>query len=252
MNKWEGKVVVVTGASAGIGAAIIKSLAAHGMIVVGLARRVERVEEISKNSEGKIFAFKCDVSDLKSIKETFKLIEEKFGSISVMINNAGKGTFSKIMDESDESGEKFMDVINTNFVGLVHCSREAIKLIKKSNDYGMIINVSSILDSVIPFGVANNVYPSTKHAVRAFSEVLRQELITDDNEKIRVANLSPGSVKTEIAVAAGLPMDVIKERYKDWPCLASEDVAESVVYLLSTPTNVNVTQLTIKPVGEKF
>lgn len=246
MEKWINKVAVVTGASAGIGAAVTKSLAAHGMIVVGLARRVERVEEIAKEFDGKVFAFKCDVSDLKSIKEAFKWIDEKFpGGISVMINNAGKGNTVKITDTSDEVTEALNDVIATNFTGLVHCSREAIRLIKKSGDFGMVINMSSVQDSIIPFGIPRNVYPPTKHAIRAFSEVLRQELITTGEEKIRVANLSPGAVKTEFRPPSSHAF------FTNFPELSAEDVAESVVYLLSTPTNVNVTQLTIKPVGEK-
>lgn len=246
MEKWIGKNVVVTGASSGIGAAVAQVLAAKGMTVIGLARRIEKVEELAENSKGRIFAYKCDVSDLKSIKEAFKWIEEKFDIISVIINNAGKTAFVKVTDDGDDVGEQLESVINTNLTGLVHCSREAIRLIKKSGDYGMVINVSSVQDSVIPFGIPRNIYPCTKHALKAFSEVLRQELIMNGDEKIRVANLSPGAVKTEFRAAQ--PGNF----FAKFPELSSENVADSIVYLLSTPYNVNVTQLTIKPVGEKI
>jgi NADP-dependent 3-hydroxy acid dehydrogenase YdfG len=185
---------------------------------------------------------------LNSIKEAFKWIEEKFDIINVIVNNAGKAAFVKVLDEGDDVTEQLNSVINTNFTGLVHCSREAIKLIRKSGDYGMVINMSSISDSVIPFGYPRNVYPCTKHALKAFSEVLRQELIVSGDERIRVANLSPGAVKTEFR---SKQPETIGSFFTNFPELASEDVAEAVVYLLSTPTNVNVTQLTIKPVGEK-
>jgi NADP+-dependent farnesol dehydrogenase len=255
MEKWVGKIAVVTGASAGIGEAIVKDLARNGIHVIGLARRSEKVEEISKNHEnlpGKIYAHKCDVSDLKSVKETFKWIEEKFGSIHILINNAAIIQNKKILDEDDDVADKLNAVINTNFTGLVHCSREAIRLIKKSDDYGLVVNINSVLGHVIPFpAVRLNVYPPTKFAVTAISEVLRQELIVSKNEKIRIANLSPGSVKTDIATAGGLATS--KDEFFDkMPYLQPEDVSQSVLFLLQTPFNVNITQLTIIPVGEKI
>lgn len=92
MDKWKGKIAVVTGASVGIGEAIVKDLANKGITVIGLARRPEKIEEYAKElSEGQIFSYKCDVSDLESIKSAFHWIEEKFGVINILINNAGIG-----------------------------------------------------------------------------------------------------------------------------------------------------------------
>lgn len=243
MDKWNNKIAVVTGASSGIGAAIIKELAKNGLTVIGLARRVENVEEIAKEFDGKIFAYKCDIGDLNSIKAVFKWIEEKFEKIHIIINNAGMIAGVRIFDEGEEAEQKMISTIDVNFTGLVHCTREAVGLIKKSEDYGMIINIGSIRDSNIPFTSWPTIYPPTKHAVRAFSEVARQELIVSEHDKIKVSNISPGLVKT------GILSD--QSFYDSRPHLSSDDVAQSVVYLLSTPHNVNVTQLTIKPVGEK-
>ena len=92
MKKWEGKLAVITGASSGIGATLLCDLARAGINVVGLARRVEKIEELIKelgSTPGKAYAHKCDVTDQESIKESFKWIEEQFGSIQIMINNAG-------------------------------------------------------------------------------------------------------------------------------------------------------------------
>lgn len=110
MEKWSGKIAVVTGASAGIGIAIVKSLVNHGINVVGLARRVERVEvrfsislsnlktffhpeqELAnelKDAPGKVHAFKCDVSDQLSVKSAFQWIESSLGGVDILINNAG-------------------------------------------------------------------------------------------------------------------------------------------------------------------
>lgn len=192
MEKWVGKIAVVTGASAGIGAAIVSDFAKAGIHVVGLARRVEKIEELIKSlglTNGKVYAYKCDVSDQESINTAFKWIEEKFGKIHILVNNAGVVKNVGILDTGDEVGKKLNETINTNFTGLIHCTRAGFQLIKKSNDYGFIININSIAGQSVPFidGMKFNVYPATKHAVRAASEVLRQELISMKNNKIRIS-----------------------------------------------------------------
>jgi NADP+-dependent farnesol dehydrogenase len=192
MDKWVGKTAVVTGASAGIGAEIVKDLARNGINVIGLARRPKKIEEIADELgevSGKISAFKCDVSDLQSIKDAFKTIEEKIGVIHILINNAGVLKNIKILSDEDSS-EQINEIINTNFAGLVHVTHEAYRLMKRANDYGMIINVNSNAGHKIPFpfsqNMSHNVYHGTKFAVTATSEVLRQELICQNNDKIRV------------------------------------------------------------------
>lgn len=252
MEKWVGKVAVVTGASAGVGEAIVKDLAKNGIHVVGLARRSEKVEEFAKalgDTPGKIYAQKCDVSDLESIKEAFKWIEGKFGSINILVNNAAILYNGTILDGETE---QLVSVIKTNFTGAVHTTREAVRLIKKSDDYGMVININSIAGNYVPFSFGVNLYAPTKHALRAFTEVVRQELVVQKNEKIRVTNLSPGAIKTDMAIAAGMLEAKDKElMYEHVKHLRSEDVSQSVMFLLQTPYNVNISQLTIQPVGEK-
>jgi NADP+-dependent farnesol dehydrogenase len=113
MEKWEGKVAVVTGASAGIGEAIVKDFARNGINVVGLARRSEKIEEYASklsNLKGKIYAKKCDISDLDSVKSTFKWIEEKFGVINILVNNAAVLFYGDLTDESDEAEQGIENV----------------------------------------------------------------------------------------------------------------------------------------------
>jgi NADP+-dependent farnesol dehydrogenase len=258
MEKWEGKVAVVTGASVGIGEAIVKELARNGINVVGLARRSEKIEEYASkldNLKGKIYAYKCDVSDLESVKSSFKWIEEKFGSISILVNNAGFGLNRGILNfDVEEQDQQLAAVINTNVNGVIYCSRQGYRLIKKSDDYGIIINISSIVGSKIPFAPDLSSYVPSKFAVTTISEVLRQELIFEENKKIRVSNVSPGVIKTDFLIAAGFANDISArdEILKQEPSLDSEDVANAVHYILETPTNVNIFELTIKPVGEKM
>lgn len=178
MEKWVGRIAVVTGASAGIGAAIVRDLANAGVNVVALARRVEKLDELRdelKNASGKVTALACDVSDKHSVESAFKFIEETFGFIHILVNNAGVIRDFDIFDNEDDlkALEKIEQVIQTNFTGLVHCTRKAFHLIEKSNDYGIIINIGSIaghgVSSSLDFKF--NVYPGTKHAVRATTDV---------------------------------------------------------------------------------
>jgi NADP+-dependent farnesol dehydrogenase len=125
---------------------------------------------------------------------------------------------------------------------------------EKSEDYGIIINIGSIAGHGVPFmDFKFNVYPGTKHAVRATTEVLRQELVKKNNKKIRVSEISPGGVATEIQEAGGFvkPGDSWLES-QGYPALADADVSQAVLFLLTTPHSVNITEIVIKPTGEKF
>jgi len=253
MEKWRNKIAVITGASSGIGLAILRDLALNGIIVIGLARNVETIETFKRelgDVKENIFSRTCDVSNIDSLKESFEWIEKEFSFIHILINNAGILHNLSILDSSDEATEKINSVINTNFTGAVHCARKAIHLMKKSNDYGMVININSIAGHSVYSGLnVSNVYSPTKFALTAFTEILRQELITNGNDMIRVSNLSPGVVKTEIMVRGNIYPS--KDTYNSVPHIYAEDISQGVLYLLSTSWNVNVTQLTIKPLGEK-
>lgn len=184
MEKWKGKVAVVTGGSSGMGAAVAKKLLEHDLTVIIL--------DINPNNGEGFHFYKCNVSSLESIKDAFKWIEEKFSFVHILINCAGICRAGDVLNDSDETSQYINDVIAINFSGVVHVARAAYQLMKKSNDYGLIVNFASILSHLIPFPNQVSVYPATKFAVRAFTETLRQELVMNGDEKIRVSNLSPG------------------------------------------------------------
>jgi NADP-dependent 3-hydroxy acid dehydrogenase YdfG len=253
MKKWHEKIVTITGGTSGIGEAISLNLLTHGMTVINLDRDIneESVKEINQKFSkhpGKLYARKVDISDACAVKKTFEWIEEKFSFVNVHINSAGVAHNVSLLDE--DSTEKINNTIDINFKGTVCCAREAIRLIRKAEDFGMIINIGSIFGNVIPFPVDGNIYSATKFAVRAFSEIMRQELIVDEENKIRISCISPGMIKTNVRVSGGWKNT--EEFYENRPYLLPKEIAAGVNYLLSTPYNVNVTELAIRAVGERF
>lgn len=153
------------------------------MIVVGLARRVERVNDIQKlvptNAKGKLYSYKCDISNDDDVKRCFEWIERTFGSVSVLVNNAGVSTLTSITEDGNE--DELKNVIQTNLWGLVSATKKFLAIVKKGNIVGAhVININSVLGhDVFPTLPGKkpmwNVYPASKFAVTAISEVLRQE-----------------------------------------------------------------------------
>ncbi|XP_065079545.1 farnesol dehydrogenase-like [Ochlerotatus camptorhynchus] len=245
MDRWTGKVAVVTGASSGIGAVIAKDLAKARMVVVGLARRVERIEalkaDLQESVSSRLHAVKCDVSKEEDILQTFKWVEEKFGGVDVLINNAGIVRQMELLDA--DNTEKLREVMDTNVMGLVLCSREAYQSMTKRSVDGHIVHINSIAGHKVLDYPGMNIYFASKHAVTAITETMRNEL-RNAGTKIKVTSVSPGAVRTEI-----LPELM---NATEFPMLEAEDISEAVLYVLGTPPRVQIHELTIKPVGEKF
>lgn len=161
--------------------------------------------------------------------------------------------FIRILDEGDEINEALKQTVDVNLMGVVYCTREAFKSIKKQ-EFGYVININSIGGHFVPFPTSNvpsyNIYSASKYGLTATNEVLRQELIfTDCKDKVRITSISPGEVKTDIIDAAGFQGSA-EDYYSSIPVLLPEDVSESVIYCLSTPPRVNITELMIRPTGE--
>lgn len=183
MERWIGKVAVVTGASSGIGAQIVIDLVNVGVKVVGLARRVEKVNElkskIKPEFQKNLSAQKCDVGDEANVKSVFSWIETHLGGVDIFVNNAGCIRVTNIIDK--DNTQMLKDVLDTNLWGAVFCIREAFQLMKKRNVNGHVILMNSVLGHSIPFFVGSlpsfNIYPPAKHAITAMTEVLRQEFL---------------------------------------------------------------------------
>ncbi|XP_043474197.1 farnesol dehydrogenase-like [Leptopilina heterotoma] len=250
MNRWIGKVAVVTGASSGIGLATSQYLVKEGMIVVGLARRKGKMEDEMKlfKGKGKFIAKECDVSNETQIAETFKWIHRTLGGVHVLINNAGLMTSSTMFEAKREVMSK---IVNVNIMGLLYCTLEAVKIMKELGTEGHIININSIVGHRVLRNkeLAFNVYPASKHAVTALTTTMEVELL---GSKIRCTSVSPGLVKTEVFEANSSEEKNISGALDKLPNLLPEDVADSIVYILGTNPRVQITELTIRPLGEVF
>ncbi|XP_062126334.1 farnesol dehydrogenase [Drosophila sulfurigaster albostrigata] len=250
MDRWQNRVAVVTGASSGIGAECCKDLVAKGMIVVGLARRVDRLEELKAalpvDQSPRFYGRQCDVSVEQQVIDSFAWVNETLGGADVLINNAGIIRRIHLIDEGNSVD--ILNIINTNLLGVTWCTREAFLSMKKRqiND-GHVVIINSIAGHGVPMvpGYSLNMYAPSKHAITALTEVLRQEFL-NKGTLTKITSISPGVVNTEIfdetspEIIAGMPM------------LRSEDVADAVTYCIQTPPHVQIHELTIKPIGEKF
>ncbi|PNF16602.1 Dehydrogenase/reductase SDR family member 11 [Cryptotermes secundus] len=220
MERWTGRVAVVTGASAGIGAAIAGELVKKGLKVVGLARRVERVEALEKSlksEKGKLYAIKCDVTNDLEVTETFKWIKRNLGGVDILINNAGVGSFNSIRDGPVENWRKIFDL---NVLALSVCTKEALQSMKeKGVDDGHIIHISSIAGHTIPLFPGIEMYSASKHAVTALTEGLRRELVKQKS-KIRVTVITStmerwsGRVAVVTGASAGIGAAIAEELVK--------------------------------------
>ncbi|XP_035783905.1 farnesol dehydrogenase-like [Anopheles albimanus] len=241
MEKWVGKVALVTGASSGIGQDVALALANAGMIVVGIARRAELIALLSTKvtGTGKIYAKKCDVSSETEILETLGWIRREFGGIDVLINNAGIFRYSFITQSETAD---FRDTFNVNLLATCIFVREAIKDMRERQTIGHIILLNSILGHRVPdvsvplFGV----YPASKYALVGLAEVLRQEL-NFFKLPIKVTSIHPGMVETEMIKVFD---SQLAERL---PKLQVDDITSSILHSLQTPPEVRIDEITVMP-----
>jgi 3-oxoacyl-[acyl-carrier protein] reductase len=231
MSELKNKVAVVTGASKGIGAGIAKSLAAEGAaVVVNYSSSKEGadrvVAEITKKG-GKAIAVQGDVSKAADVQRLFKETKKAFGSLDVLVNNAGVYKFEPLEAVTED---EFHRQFNTNVLGLLLATREAVKYFGPEG--GSVINIGSLASRLTP--PQSSVYSATKGAVDAVTAVLAKEL---GPRKIRVNSINPGGVETEGFHAMGvIGSDFQKQMVAATPLGRfgqPEDIAPVAVFLAS-------------------
>jgi len=242
-----GKVVVITGASSGLGEATARYLSERGAIVVLGARRVERIEalaaEITGNG-GQALALATDVTDAAQVQALVDAAVERFGRIDVMLNNAG------LMPHSPLERRKIADwdrTIDVNIKGVLYGIAAALPYMQKQSG-GHFINVSSVAGHKV--GPAGAVYSATKTAVRVLSEGLRQEV---KPWNIRTTITSPGAVATELPQSITEP-DIaqgIGQFYEEY-AIPADAFARAVAFAISQPEDVDIDEILFRPTRQEL
>ncbi|MGI4730195.1 MAG: SDR family oxidoreductase [Janthinobacterium lividum] len=238
MQDLRGKVAVITGASSGIGEAAARLLVAEGVRVVLVARRRERIDALVEELGDASVALTADVGDAAAVASVFQEVEQRFGGVDLLFNNAGLGVNARFADSDPADWKRMIDV---NLYGVLHCTQAAIPLMR-GRPGAMISSVSSVGGR---YGVESwSVYSATKFAVVGFHDALRKEI---GGEGIRVSVIEPGAVWTEFGQNVS---DALRERRESLDALTSEDVAQALIYAFAQPPRVLVEEILIRPVKQ--
>jgi len=251
MERWVGRVALVTGASSGIGSAVSKSLVAAGMKVYGCARNLEKLEELGTEigsgagaCAGSFVALQCDVTEEDDVKRMFRTIKDADKGVDVCVNNAGLSHAAPLLSGSTEQWRNMLEV---NVIGLSICTREAVQSMRNRKvDDGHVINICSMSGHRVIKSSNVHFYAATKHAVKALTEGVRNEL-RDMKSHIRISEISPGIVETEFAVRMS-GEKAAQRMYSSIECLQASDIADAVVYSLAAPAHVQIHDILMRPV----
>jgi NADP-dependent 3-hydroxy acid dehydrogenase YdfG len=233
-----GKTAVVTGASSGIGEATAQALSREGCNVVLAARREDRLNDLAAELGEGALAAPTDVTDPAACAALVARTVERFGSLEILVNNAGLGLYGSVAEGDPEDWRMMFDV---NVLGVLYTTRAAVRQMLRQGA-GDVVFVSSLAGRRVP-RADGTVYAATKHAVNAVAEGLRMDV----HEKgIRVINVEPGLVRTEFPESS---YPSAEEYYaeKEYSPLEAEDVAAAVVYALNQPPRVSVNEILVRP-----
>jgi NADP-dependent 3-hydroxy acid dehydrogenase YdfG len=246
-NGIAGKVIVITGASSGLGHAAARHLAACGAVLALGARRVDRLNALAEDivrAGGQALAIQTDVTHHAEVKRLVDAAVERFGRLDVIINNAGQMPHSPLARLKVEDWSRMIDV---NIKGVLHGIAAALPHMQRQGG-GHIINVSSVAGHKVRPG--STVYAATKHAVRVISEGLRQEV---KPWGIRTTIISPGLTDTEIPNSITEP-DVAEAFRKgmEGVAISPDAFARAVAYAIGEPPEVDVNEILFRPTQQEF
>lgn len=231
------RVALVTGASSGIGAATVRALAAAGFHTVSAARRLERCEELAAEVGGDAVAL--DVTDPESVAA----LAEALDDVAVVVHSAGGALGLEPVAEANE--EKWLEMFQTNVLGVGRVTKALLPALERGKG-GHIVVIGSVAGvEVYPGGAG---YTAAKHAVNALTRTLRLELL---GKPIRVTEIAPGLVETEFAlVRFEGDADKASQVYEGIDPLTAGDIAETVAFVVTRPSHVNIDYLAVKPTAQ--
>jgi NADP-dependent 3-hydroxy acid dehydrogenase YdfG len=243
----KGKIVFITGASAGIGAATALAFAAEGARLLLAARRIEKLKAVAaavaERGAEAVHSIRLDVRDRDAVQQAIEGLPADWQAIDVLVNNAG---LSRGLEKLHEGKiDDWEEMIDTNVKGLLYVSRAVVPGMV-ARGHGHIVNLGSTAGEMTYPGGA--VYCATKAAERAINDGLRQDLL---GTPLRVTTVDPGMVETEFSIVrfhgdTGRAADF----YKGLQPLTPEDVADAILWAVSRPANVNIARVLLTPVQQ--
>lgn len=246
-NNIAGKIVVITGASSGLGEATARLLSAQGASVVLGARRMDRLQALADeltSGGGKAIALTTDVTDHRQVKQLVDAAVQTYGRVDVMINNAGLMPRALLERLTIDEWDRTIDV---NIKGVLYGIAAALPYMKAQQS-GHIINVSSVAGHKV--GPESAVYAATKHAVRVISEGLRQEV---KPYNIRTTVISPGAVTSELPSSISEPEIAERvQKFYDEFAIPADSFARAVAFAMSQPDDVDINEIVYRPTRQAF
>lgn len=246
MNVLNQKIILITGASSGIGQACARLFAREGAQLILSARRTERLETLQKELHAQYgvecFILPLDVRSKTEVHQQLSSLPPAWQAIDVLINNAGLALDTLALAEGIE--EHWDTMIDTNIKGLLYVSKAILPGMLARNR-GHVVNIGSIAGhEYYPNG---NVYAATKHAVHALSKSMRLDM---QGSAVRVTEIAPGAVETEFSIVRWQDEQKAKAFYEDFHPLVAEDIADSIFYCISRPAHVNIEQMLVMPTAQ--
>ncbi len=248
MNRIAGRTALVTGATAGIGESCARALASHGVHLVLLARRAERLQALADELRAehgiRVRTSTVDVRDRAAVEDLRDELQDDGEGIDILVNNAGKARGLDPLQEGDP--DDWDEMIDTNVKGLLYVTRAFLPAMVE-RDRGHVVNIGSVAGRwTYPRG---NVYAATKFAVLALSEGVNMDLL---GTQVRVSTIDPGLVETEFSeVRFHGDAERAEKVYQGYTPLAPEDIADAVLYALNAPEHVDVFQMVLMPTDQR-
>jgi len=247
MESVKDKIVCITGASSGIGAACAEVFAREGSALILSARRGERLENVARTIREryrvKVHSMCLDVTRQRDVENVFASLPEEWQAIDILVNNAG---LSRGLDKIQEGKiQDWEEMIDTNVKGLLYVSRAVLPGMVQRNR-GHVINLGSIAGRQLYPG--GNVYCASKFAVRALNQGMKMDLL---GTQVRVSSVDPGLVETEFSeVRFHGDKERAKKVYADMRPLNGDDVAEAVLFCATRPPHVNILEVVLVPTAQ--
>lgn len=237
-----GRVVLVTGASSGIGRATALALSRAGAHVFAGARRRDRLQSLADAAPGEVMAVQLDVTDPESVRTAIAATIDRFGRLDALVNNAGLMQSGSILDADTR---EWVRMVETNLLGSMYAVHAALPHLIAVR--GAVVQVSSTSGRIASVG--SGVYSATKFGITAFAESLRQEVA---GRGVRVTLIEPGFVATELTTHITDPVmrEAAARIGQSMRTLAPDDIAHAVVYALSQPDHVAVNEILIRPADQ--